>query len=69
MMRLIMISSFAAMAVSSSCVAAIYVHALHTPTRPRELYPASWITTTTAAKPESPTACFKRRLCTPAPLK
>jgi hypothetical protein len=68
MMRLIMIS-FAVMTVSSSCLAAIFVHALHTPMRPREFYPASWVTTTTASKPESPSACFKRRFCTPPPLK
>jgi hypothetical protein len=68
MKRLIMIS-FAVMAVSSSCVAAIFVQAPRTPTRLRVLYPAGWITTTTAAKPELPTACFKRQRCTPAPLK
>jgi hypothetical protein len=51
-MRLVMIS-FAVMAVFSFCLAAVFVHALHTPTQPRSCYPASWITTTTAASSSS----------------
>jgi hypothetical protein len=45
------------------CARAAYAYAS------KRAYPASWVTTTTATKPESPTACFRRRFCTPVPLK
>jgi hypothetical protein len=53
-MRLVMIS-FAAVALSSCCLAAVFIYALHIPTQPRSRYPASWITTTTVANPSSRT--------------
>jgi hypothetical protein len=36
--------SMAAIAASTSCLAAIFLHALSTPTRPRAEFPKSWET-------------------------